>query len=190
MGRRAKNKQGDPVPFAEVNGVVGSGRPSAKKLGKRKAEFDDDGGKDSAPSKRPQKKVKESESGKGKGREKDANGKKGTSLKAVKSSAALGKKKRKEAAVEKDESGGSEGWEDVEDDEDLKTQTKQVFRPPYNDPVTKSSYYSTTGLCFTIAMIATKTALQDMTETLQIMIWKLLRMKSMCSTLIAVEEYH
>jgi 25S rRNA (cytosine2870-C5)-methyltransferase len=124
MGRRAKNKQGDPVPFAEVNGAVGSGRPSAKKLGKRKAEFDDDGGKDSAPSKRPQKKVKESESGKGEGKVKDASGKKGASLKTVKSSVAPGTKRRKGAAVEKDEGESSEGWEDVEDDEDLKTQTK------------------------------------------------------------------
>lgn len=124
MGRRAKNKQGDPVPFAEVNGAAGGGRPSAKKLGKRKAEFDDEGGKETSLGKRPQKKVKESESGKGKGKGKDASGKKGASVKTAKSSAALGAKRRKEAVAEQEEGGSSEGWEDVEDDEDLKTQTK------------------------------------------------------------------
>ena len=41
MGRRAKNKQGDPTPFADANGPAT--RPSAKKLGKRKADAEDDG---------------------------------------------------------------------------------------------------------------------------------------------------
>lgn len=121
MGRRAKNKQGNPVPLAEVNGAAGGGRPSAKKLGKRKAAFDDEGGKELSLSKRPTKKVKESESGKGKG--KDASGKKGANVKTTKSSVALGTKKRKDV-VEQEEGGSSEGWEDVEDDDNFKTQTK------------------------------------------------------------------
>ena len=61
MGRRAKNKQGDPTPLAEANGV------SAKKLGKRKAEYDGEAeGTKGALSSRPTKKVKEAVKGKSK----------------------------------------------------------------------------------------------------------------------------
>ena len=53
MGRRAKNKQGDPSPLIEVQ--ESAGRPSQKKLGKRKADEVETG------SKRPAKKAKETE---------------------------------------------------------------------------------------------------------------------------------
>ncbi|EGO20935.1 hypothetical protein SERLADRAFT_397909, partial [Serpula lacrymans var. lacrymans S7.9] len=52
MGRRAKNKQGAPAPLPGQD----TGRPSAKKLGKRKAEA---GVEEGNPSDRPAKKVKE-----------------------------------------------------------------------------------------------------------------------------------
>ena len=53
MGRRAKNKQGDPAAFVEAQ--ENTGRSSQKKLGKRKADDVD------SNSKRPTKKVKESD---------------------------------------------------------------------------------------------------------------------------------
>ena len=58
MGRRAKNKQGDPAAFVEAQ--ENTGRPSQKKLGKRKADDVD------SNSKRPAKKVKESDTRPGK----------------------------------------------------------------------------------------------------------------------------
>lgn len=122
MGRRAKNKQGNPEPLVEVNGQAG--RPSAKKLGKRKAEFEDDARE--ALSKRPAKKIKESEKSKGgkggKGGKVQASATKKAAPKADK--AVSGKKKR-EAVQEEDEEGGSgDGWEDVDEEEDLKTHTR------------------------------------------------------------------
>lgn len=124
MGRRAKNKQGDPEPLTDVNGQAG--RPSAKKLGKRKAEVED-GGRESA-SKRPTKKLKESVS------EKSEKG--GQARKEInkKTKVAAIKKKQKESESESDsgeedevmEGGSSEGWEDVENDFDVKAEAKYV----------------------------------------------------------------
>ncbi|KAI0093598.1 NOL1/NOP2/sun family-domain-containing protein [Irpex rosettiformis] len=132
MGRRAKNKQGDPTPLAdrEVNGL------SAKKLGKRKAEFDDEGVKGGL-GKRPVKKVKEAVKSKtvkvveGKGKKVD--GKKGVKRKKE---GEVTKKSKKAVVVDEDESeggdeemedeGSSEGWEDVDEDE-LQTQRKSLF---------------------------------------------------------------
>lgn len=131
MGRRAKNKQGDPAPLAEVNGQAG--RPSAKKLGKRKAEFEDDAR--GALSKRPVKKIKESvksKPGKG-GLAKFEETKKGP---AKVDKAPLGKKKPKavededEEQEEESEGGSSAGWEDINDDEDPEAQRKCVYCRP------------------------------------------------------------
>lgn len=112
MGRRAKNKQGAPEPLADVNGE--SARPSAKKLGKRKAELVDDSRE--SVSKRPAKKMKEAVQKKG--------------VKKVK--AVTGKKQKEESEAGEDEDeddveeGGSEGWEDVDDDLDVKAEARCV----------------------------------------------------------------
>lgn len=133
MGRRAKHKQGAPEPLAEANGQTG--RPSAKKLGKRKAEFEDDSRE--PLSKRPTKKAKESEKGKvgksAKSKPSAAETKNGAKVKADK--APSGKKKHKaveedeeeQADAEVDEGGSSAGWEDVEDGGDFAAQTKYVL---------------------------------------------------------------
>ncbi|KAJ3476497.1 hypothetical protein NLI96_g11117 [Meripilus lineatus] len=114
MGRRAKNKQSDPAPFAEVQSNAAP-RPSAKKLGKRKAEVEDD-----AVTKRPSKKVKETQnkqtSSKVKGKEASKSGK-------------LSKSKEKSnKPIIEDEGGSSEGWEDVDDDMDLEASKHSLFR--------------------------------------------------------------
>lgn len=112
MGRRAKNKQGAPEPLADVNGE--SARPSAKKLGKRKAVDD---ARESV-SKRPAKKMKETVQKKG----------------AKKVKAVTGKKQKEESEDEEGEDdedveeGGSEGWEDVDDDLDVKAEARCVRR--------------------------------------------------------------
>ncbi|OCH95028.1 NOL1/NOP2/sun family putative RNA met [Obba rivulosa] len=119
MGRRAKNKQGNPQPLPETR--ENASKPSQKKLGKRKADADFDGGRDEI-TKRPTKKARESlpkedkKAGKGKGKKvafagDDASG-------SVKSS----KSKGKEPVVDEED-----GWEDVEDEEDLKTHAKSLF---------------------------------------------------------------
>ncbi|KAI0665127.1 NOL1/NOP2/sun family-domain-containing protein [Cubamyces menziesii] len=120
MGRRAKNKQGDPSPLLEVQ--ENAGRPSQKKLGKRKAD-------DVETTKRPAKKARESE-GKPpkpsalKGKEKSSV-KVATKAKPTKPKPA----KQKQARFEDEDegAGSSEGWEDVEDDEGLKAQAKSLF---------------------------------------------------------------
>jgi 25S rRNA (cytosine2870-C5)-methyltransferase len=112
MGRRAKNKQAPPNPFSEPGENVI--HPSPKKLGKRKAEARE------TETNRPAKKAKENESkslSKLKtGKSKDA-GKGGKRERAVKVSGP-------EVTGGSDEA--SEGWEDVEDEVDLKAQTKSV----------------------------------------------------------------
>ncbi|KAI8998510.1 NOL1/NOP2/sun family-domain-containing protein [Trametes punicea] len=120
MGRRAKNKQGDPTPLAEVQ--ENTGRPSQKKLGKRKADDVD------STSKRPAKKAREGEGKPAKsviadGKEKNIS-KGGAKTKSDKP-----KVKPKQARFEDEDegAGSSEGWEDVEDDEDLQTQAKSLF---------------------------------------------------------------
>lgn len=96
MGRRAKNKQSAPEPLE---------KSAPKKLGKRKAEADVD---DSKSSQRPKKKIKDIND---KSKEK-------TISKKSKSS------NKDKSNVESDD--GSEGWEDVEDDADLKVHAKLV----------------------------------------------------------------
>ncbi|KAI0341733.1 NOL1/NOP2/sun family putative RNA met [Trametopsis cervina] len=137
MGRRAKNKQGDPKPFAEVNGHAnGRPGPSAKKLGKRKAEFEDtdaDAAMDvdakDASHKRPAKKGKVEVKPKGRKEKEQPVERKKVLGKPGKTTAAATKQKPK-GAKEKDaqDGGSSEGWEDVDDEDDLKAQTKSLFR--------------------------------------------------------------
>ncbi|KAL7283507.1 hypothetical protein ACG7TL_002940 [Trametes sanguinea] len=121
MGRRAKNKQGDPSPI--VDAQENGGRPSQKKLGKRKADDVE------TTAKRPAKKPRESEgkaakSPAAKGKEK------GAAKGALKSKSDKPKQKQQKQARFEDEdegAGSSEGWEDVEDDEDLQAQAKSLF---------------------------------------------------------------
>ncbi|KAI9065140.1 NOL1/NOP2/sun family putative RNA met [Trametes sanguinea] len=121
MGRRAKNKQGDPSPLldAQENGS----RPSQKKLGKRKADDVE------TTAKRPAKKPRESE-GKA-AKPPAAKGKeKGAAKGALKSKSDKPKpRKQKQARFEDEDegAGSSEGWEDVEDDEGLQAQAKSLF---------------------------------------------------------------
>ena len=127
MGRRAKNKQGDPLPLHADPDLNGSsttpklkpkpglkGRPSAPnlnpKLGKRKPERDDDGER---VTKKP-KGVRPS-------------GKTRPPAKAA-SSKSNGKSKGKEAVFEGDEAtddGGSVGWGGAEDI-DMRTEARCV----------------------------------------------------------------
>ncbi len=122
MGRRAKNKQGDPRPIDQAYD-----KPSQKKLGKRKADEVDSGAK------RPAKKVKEN-AVKPLKAPVAANGKTKSALKVAKPRADQPKpKKQKQARFEDEDededegAGSSEGWEDVDDDGDLKAQAKCVF---------------------------------------------------------------
>jgi 25S rRNA (cytosine2870-C5)-methyltransferase len=111
MGRRAKNKQAAPIPFSDSKD---NGRhPSPKKLGKRKAEAED------IETSRPVKKIKETQSKRGIGKSKtkitgEVKGKDG--------------KTREKAKVSNTKVAGSdeasEGWEDVDDEIDLKAQVK------------------------------------------------------------------
>jgi 25S rRNA (cytosine2870-C5)-methyltransferase len=118
MGRRAKNKQGAPEP------LVDAPHPSAKKLGKRKAEVEGD-----ATSKRPAKKLKD-EGKKGSERHDAAKeeGKKKTKTKPSVSSKAAARKKEQsseeESADESAEGVSSAGWEDVDD---IKAEAKYVY---------------------------------------------------------------
>ncbi|KZV64333.1 NOL1/NOP2/sun family RNA met [Peniophora sp. CONT] len=107
MGRRAKNKQGDPAPLGDKNAP----RESAKKLGKRKAEPEA-----ASESKRPAKKAKESSSGAVVSKAKQSKGK-----------TAKTKGQAKGESWDGLPDGGSEGWEDVEDDANAKAQTKSLF---------------------------------------------------------------
>lgn len=95
MGRRAKNKQGAPMPLHDPTAET---RPSTKKLGKRKANLDEG---DAQPV------TKKIRSG---GKDKSAGGKP--------KSAPAKKAPKKQAA------GSDDGWEDVVDEADLKSQTK------------------------------------------------------------------
>jgi 25S rRNA (cytosine2870-C5)-methyltransferase len=111
MGRRAKNKQAAPIPFSDSKD---NGRhPSPKKLGKRKAEPED------IETSRPVKKVKETQSkgSTGKPKTKTTGGVKGKDDKT-----------REKVKVSNSKVAGSdeasEGWEDVDDENDLKAQAK------------------------------------------------------------------
>ncbi|KZT26292.1 NOL1/NOP2/sun family putative RNA met [Neolentinus lepideus HHB14362 ss-1] len=116
MGRRAKNKQGAPEPLADPD----SKKSSVKKLGKRKAEPEDE--------ERPGKKIKE---------DKKAAVKEGTKRKVTfadqkKPEGKKGKganeivKKNKEVDGSEDER-SSDGWEDVDEDGDLTAEAKVLF---------------------------------------------------------------
>ncbi|TFK54980.1 NOL1/NOP2/sun family putative RNA met [Heliocybe sulcata] len=109
MGRRAKNKQGAPEPFADSE----SKKLSAKKLGKRKAEPEDE--------ERPGKKVRE---------DKKAVAKEGVKKKVSFSSDKKpeGRKgKKSEVIEESDGEGSSVGWEDVEEEGHLTAEAKALF---------------------------------------------------------------
>ena len=101
MGRRAKNKQGAPAPLESTD------KQYSKKLGKRKAPADED------EVAHPSKKVK------------DLDGKSSKKSQQAKKPVLSTKKSSKKP--QKDDSASSDGWEDVEDTEDLKTHAKYVF---------------------------------------------------------------
>ena len=103
MGRRAKNKQSPPEP------LDAKPTPSSKKLGKRKADSDDLDGKQSQ---RPSKKVK------------DGQGNPKPKAKGISKLTKGPKKKGKSVSFDDQDSG--DGWEDVDDDVDLKTHVKFV----------------------------------------------------------------
>ena len=105
MGRRAKNKQADPEPLSEPGSKPAN---SNKKRGKRKA--------DTTDGDRPVKKVKEGTSAK------QAKSKPSKNTKGSTSSSKGLKPKAK--AVQFEEAGSSEGWEDVEDGDNLQAETK------------------------------------------------------------------
>ena len=112
MGRRAKNKQGNPAPLAESQEKLG--RPSAKKLGKRKADTEGD-----STNKRPTKRSRESDPRPPK-RVQHAKGGRESASGPTPSI----KAKRKPTIAEEADSDSGDGWEDVQDAEDVKTQAK------------------------------------------------------------------
>ncbi|KAL4068019.1 NOL1/NOP2/sun family RNA met [Scleroderma citrinum] len=124
-GRRAKYKQPPPAPLPELK----QDRPSSKKLGKRKADADDDLDSERAHT-RPAKRAKEGS--KVANQKAGKAGQKGDGRPGVKSqkgnkppaqSNRKGKKREEEVEVEllETESGGeNEGWEDMSDVEDGK----------------------------------------------------------------------
>ncbi|OJT14584.1 25S rRNA (cytosine-C(5))-methyltransferase nop2 [Trametes pubescens] len=126
MGRRAKNKQGDPAPIGDREN-----RPSQKKLGKRKADDVE------APSKRPAKKARESEVKPAKpsivkGKPKTV----ATGEAKAKSDKPKAKTQKRAHFEDEDEgAGSSEGWEDVDDDGDLKSHAKKLFHGSDDDEV-------------------------------------------------------
>lgn len=118
MGRRAKNKQGDPKPLASDE------RPASQKLGKRKAAPEAEGN----ASKRPAKKARDSESVKPAKKVKILEPKESK----VKTKKATSQKpEKRKLSVQEDfavaDSEESEGWEDVEDEDELRAQAKSLF---------------------------------------------------------------
>lgn len=114
MGRRAKTKQAAPIPLYDPKD--NRDQPSPRKLGKRKANLN---AEDGAHSSRPVKKVKETESGGiHKAKSKSADKPNDTLRKRN------GKGKASKGKVLGSDGGSSEGWEDVEDEIDLKVQAK------------------------------------------------------------------
>ncbi|KAG7092350.1 rRNA (cytosine-C5-)-methyltransferase nop2 [Marasmius oreades] len=94
MGHRAKNKQSAPKP------LEGMPKPSAKKLGKRKAEVIDD-----KPSGRPTKRTKDQQ------------------IKSNVHSVNVKNDKTKQKKPKTD----ADAWEDIKDDIDIKAQTRSLF---------------------------------------------------------------
>jgi ribosomal RNA methyltransferase Nop2 len=119
MGRRAKNKQGDPSPFGEPS----ASKPSEKKLGKRKADALDD----APPAKaRPAKKLRD-DAARPVVRKATKDVPKAVKPKAAKT-APPAKKERVPPVQEDVEDGGdSEGWEDVDDQPDLAAASRCVI---------------------------------------------------------------
>jgi len=103
MGRRAKNKQGDP---ASLDTSKENSKPPQKKLGKRKAEPEADEGR------RPSKKAKETEG---------TNKKAKSILKPGKGGEKVGEGGGKKG---KSKSAAADLWEDVDDDANLRAQAK------------------------------------------------------------------
>lgn len=128
MGRRAKNKQGPPAPLAEVAGDNEARRPSAKKLGKRKAEPEQES--------RPGKKLREGKETTAKGSpkksvsfasQKKSEGKKGKTVNGKSES------KKSKVVEESDGEGSSAGWEDVDEEDDVKAEAKALFNDSDDD---------------------------------------------------------
>ncbi|KAI0831454.1 NOL1/NOP2/sun family-domain-containing protein [Trametes gibbosa] len=127
MGRRAKNKQGDPSPLADAR--ENAGRPSQKKLGKRKADDVE------APSKRPAKKARESDIKPAKSASAKPKPSEKVETKA-KSEKPKPKKSKQARFADQDEgAGSSEGWEDVEEDEDIQAHAKSLFHDSDDEEV-------------------------------------------------------
>lgn len=111
MGRRAKNKQGDPAPIRDAK--ENAGRLSPKKLGKRKADAQTE--VEAKESSRPAKKAK--------GVDSKVDGRAKGKLDRFGKRAKVGRKsKAKLSGSEADD----EGWEDVEDGVNLKSQAMCV----------------------------------------------------------------
>lgn len=106
MGRRAKNKQGDPTP---LQGSKENGQLSQKKLGKRKAD------PEAEHSKRPTKKVKEVTASPTKSKVPNRK------VKPRHDATLQGKSKKVAFEGDVQEGGSSDGWEGVDDDTDLTT---------------------------------------------------------------------
>lgn len=109
MGRRAKTKQAPPEPLAEPRD---SAKPSGRRAGKRKADPEPEEGK------RPTKKVKET-----------STKKKGESKGVQDVTKTRGKKGQQSLATSWDDAdaeGSSGGWDDMEDDEDMKAHAQCV----------------------------------------------------------------
>ncbi|EIM90138.1 NOL1/NOP2/sun family RNA met [Stereum hirsutum FP-91666 SS1] len=110
MGRRAKTKQAPPEPLAEPRD---SAKPSGRRAGKRKADPEPEEGK------RPTKKVKET-----------SPKKKGESKGVQDVTKTRGKKGQQSLATSWDDAdaeGSSGGWDDMEDDEDVKAHAQSLF---------------------------------------------------------------
>ena len=127
MGRRAKHKQSDPKPLLDSKENVG--KPSQKKLGKRKADADFDGAREDLI-KRPAKKARESLSNGEKGQAKSKGKKVAFAGEAAPTPAKKTKGKHKEPVAEESEESeesDSDAWENVEDEDDVKAQARSVL---------------------------------------------------------------
>lgn len=125
MGRRAKNKQGDPKPLQED----ASNKPSQKKLGKRKADSSDR--KDSV-SKRPAKKVKQDDASPAKSILKKKSKNDISSKKHKSNGVSFVKTKRKLGQKPEGEDESDDGWEGVESTNDASAAKKCVFLYAYS----------------------------------------------------------
>ncbi|KAH9951876.1 NOL1/NOP2/sun family RNA met [Amylocystis lapponica] len=121
MGRRAKHKQGNPEPLAEYQ--ENAGRPSAKKLGKRKADTDGE-----VPTKRPAKKARETDA-KVDNPHTSLKVQKSTSGAKAKATHAQGKRKKHAEDEDKDGRGV------VQDGSDVKTQARSLFHSSDDEEV-------------------------------------------------------